>query len=907
MFDNASYNEIQQKESKIRYSQNSLNSTQNSDLDYNLYCYSQGYQNKEKGFWRGVLRNKNIDFALRFNKEWNKRIELEDELSVSETQSQMSSLETDVISFVNESDIGWDKNLFENFKKKQTGIKKQKNKEWLFSNGVKRAKPAIELRTQNYKQFEENEINKKLKKEKEKEKETSYQNKPELILQSDKYNINRQRNENNIYPKAEYGNIKTQPGEKINMTQYKYDAYQRSPRGKASDKKEIIYGNYSDKINYNKTRSEISYGQNYGISRQKGDESYIKSFVVQDRPNNLERLEVSAERKTKEKKEVKIEPRRNIRLYSNEKKRLVSLDKDGKPLTNTARINVSIEKKKEPRARLNNIARFERSEEKKQKKSIGRKVQPRINERIPSVKKRKITLDKDGKPLPNTSRKNIDTSTKKKPRERLENRARLEISAERKEKKIIRREVSPRKNVRIKSVKKKKLSLDKDGKPLPNTKRINVDTSSKKKPRERLENRARLEISAERKEKKIIRREVSPRKNVRIKSVKKKKLSLDKDGKPLPNTKRINIDTSSKKKAPKERLKNTSRKEVSVKSKSKEKIGRKISPRKNYRIQSPRKRKTSVDSEGNPISNVNRLNVNIENGEVKYARLEDFDKYEDKTNPRYKVFTQTSSKYEYKKPITENSSINTPIKKQEYNKKDIINQSQNILPGQTTIKTSTEAGKAFFANRYQRIKKGDIITRESFTDYKTFKNNEAQKTQQKISNQYSYTNLGLNSSKLNTNDTNISYKIKQQTQGQYQKPIEKIDNKNLYEYIPETQKNKYTASNNLNKNDRTSTKRNSRYQETQVTEQAKNRSSVSYNKYGSSSNGMAYFKLQFLTTKQVVEKFWESIDNGELSISMFDPQKNSSKLSNYLSPEKSGYSKLNNKIQNTDIKMKGNK
>ena len=841
MFDNASYNEIQQKESKIRYSQNSLNSTQNSDFDYNLYCYSQGYQNKEKGFWRGVLRNKNIDFALRFNKEWNKRIELEDELSVSETQSQMSSLETDVISFVNESDIGWDKNLFENFKKKQTGIKKQKNKEWLFSNGVKRAKPAIELRTQNYKQFEENEINKKLKKEK--EKETSYQNKPELILQSDKYNINRQRNENNIYLKAQYDNIKTQPGEKINMTQYKYDAYQRSPRGKASDNKEIIYGNYSDKINYGKTRNEISYGQNYGISKQKGDESYIKSFVVQDRPNNLERLEVSAERKTKEKKEVKIEPRRNIRLYSNEKKRLVSLDKDGKPLTNTARINVSTEKKKGPRVRLNNIARFERSEEKKQKKSIGRKVEPRINERIPSVKKRKITLDKDGKPLANTSRKNIDTSTKK-------------------------------------------------------------------KPRERLENRARSEISAERKEKKIIGREISPRRNIRIKSVKKKKLSLDKDGKPLPNTKRINIDTSSKKNAPKERLKNTSRKEVSVKSKSKEKIGRKISPRKNYKIQSPRKRNISVDSEGNPISNVNRLNVNIENGQIKYARLEDFDKYEDKTNPRYKVFTQTSSKYEYKKPITENSSINTPIKKQEYNKKDIINQSQNILPGQTTIKTSTEAGKAFFANRYQRIKKGDIITRESFTDYKTFKNNEAQKTQQKISNQYSYTNLGLNSSKLNTNDTNISYKIKQQTQGQYQKPIEKIDNKNLYEYIPETQKNKYTASNNLNKNDRTSTKRNSRYQETQVSEQAKNRSSVSYNKYGSSSNGMAYFKLQFLTTKQVVEKFWESIDNGELSISMFDPQKNSSKLSNYLSPEKNGYSKLNNKIQNTDIKinqMKGNK
>ena len=165
-------------------SQNSLNSTQNSDLDYNYYCYSQGYKNKEKGFWRGVLSNKNIDFALRFNKEWNKRIELEDELSFSDNQSQISNVETDIISFVNENEIGWDKNLYENFKKKQTGVKKSKNKEWLFSNGVKRSKVGVELKTQNYKQFTENEINKKLKKEK--EKDISYQNKPELILKNNK-------------------------------------------------------------------------------------------------------------------------------------------------------------------------------------------------------------------------------------------------------------------------------------------------------------------------------------------------------------------------------------------------------------------------------------------------------------------------------------------------------------------------------------------------------------------------------------------------------------------------------------------------------------------------------------------------------------------------------------------------
>ena len=58
-------------------------------------------------------------------------------------------------------------------------------------------------------------------------------------------------------------------------------------------------------------------------------------------------------------------------------------------------------------------------------------------------------------------------------------------------------------------------------------------------------------------------------------------------------------------------------------------------------------------------------------------------------------------------------------------------------------------------------------------------------------------------------------------------------------------------------------------------------------------NSMAYFKCKFLTTKQVCEKFWKSIDSGELSSSMFDSNKVSarnsgtaSKLSNFLSPEK---------------------
>ena len=66
---------------------------------------------------------------------------------------------------------------------------------------------------------------------------------------------------------------------------------------------------------------------------------------------------------------------------------------------------------------------------------------------------------------------------------------------------------------------------------------------------------------------------------------------------------------------------------------------------------------------------------------------------------------------------------------------------------------------------------------------------------------------------------------------------------------------------------------------------------------------MAYFKLQFVTTKQVVDKFWKSIDNGELSISMFMNQRNSSKLSNYVSPAKNKMNKINSSIENVNRKI----
>jgi hypothetical protein len=84
--------------------------------------------------------------------------------------------------------------------------------------------------------------------------------------------------------------------------------------------------------------------------------------------------------------------------------------------------------------------------------------------------------------------------------------------------------------------------------------------------------------------------------------------------------------------------------------------------------------------------------------------------------------------------------------------------------------------------------------------------------------------------------------------------------------------------------------------------------SIQNNKYGvvispSQKGNMAFFKLQFLTTKEVCEKFWKSIDDGELSASMFEFNRNSdtsSKLSNFLSPEKNRESRITMSNDNTD-------
>ena len=909
MFDNVKANLTTKNTPIVRYSLTSANSTQNSDLDYNLYCFSQGYQNREKGFWRGVLRNKNIDFALRLNKEWNRKIELEDDVSFTDTQSEISSLETDLISHVNEAEIGWDKNLFQNFKKQQAGTKKYKNKEWKLSNGVKRNQ--VELRTLNYKQFEENERNKKLKKvEKVTDNNLNYKN--NIILNDNRYQLSDKTK-------------KYESGENI----YSYNRneqagiYQYGKQGKGfaaytsgKKTKNNIYqkNNVSENKYYGAKRQEIAFGQNYNRDR-KGNDLHVEAFTLDDRPNNLGRLEVSVERKKKEKIERKPEDRIYVRLCS-------------------------------------------------------------------SKKKKKPILDEKGQPIPNTSRINIDTSKKKEKKERLENRSRLEVSVERKKKEKIHRKSRSRTHERLCSSKKRKgPALDKNGQPIPNTSRININTSKKKEPKERLENRSRLEVSVERKKKKV-QRKTKSRSHSRIQSSTKRKLSVDSEGNPLSNTRRLDVDTS-KKKEKKERLPNTSRLEVSAE-KKKQKAEIKTRPRRHSRISSsPRKRKISYDEEGKPITNVNRLRVGIQYGRVKYAQIEDFDKYEDKNNPRYQTFKKETNIYEYYKPT---QSMKTPIKKQEYKKQGII---QNQLP----LKKYTEAGTAFFKGKYQyeRIKKDDKkVETTNYSDYKTNINHKKPTVQD-----YSYKNLrySFNSSISNTFSTNVSdkhnrfekdisytnlldrnyphkkdlttkknyYDIeeneiktyesnrasnrakglsenkkldfskyykkciteKKKQKTQYPKPIDNINGYEIYEYNPVPRSDKYIKKSDNRNNKNGLSKDYSKYNiisnklnknptkselsgETRSSDNKRSSSSAPYNRFSFIKNTTPNFKLQFLTTKQVCEKFWNSINNGEISISMFDPMRKSttSKLIEIVSPEKLRQSQITLSNDNTNYTNK---
>ena len=167
----------------------------------------------------------------------------------------------------------------------------------------------------------------------------------------------------------------------------------------------------------------------------------------------------------------------------------------------------------------------------------------------------------------------------------------------------------------------------------------------------------------------------------------------------------------------------------------------------------------------------------------------------------------------------------------------------------------------------------------------------------------------------------ITEKKKQQTQ--YPKPIDNINGYEIYEYNPVPRSDKYIKKSDNRNNKNGLSKDYSKYNiisnklnknptkselsgETRYSDNKRSSSSAPYNRFSFIKNTTPNFKLQFLTTKQVCEKFWNSINNGEISISMFDPMRKSttSKLIEIVSPEKLRLSQITLSNDNTNYTNK---
>ena len=405
------------KSNNFRYSQSSLNSNENSEIDYNLYCFSQGYKNREKGYWRGVLRSKNIDFDLRFNKEWNRRIELEDDdlektlYSLNKSELKFPSLDkssNEYISFVNDNEIGWDSGRFQNFKKiqLQAGVKKQKNKEWLLSNGIKRGTVGVELRTQNYKQFEASEKNKELKKtilsNKTKPQEENIQYPSGQIYEyagnkwtADKLqkSLNTASDTLNTYNTlSSSANAKDQRG-----------AYTRSSQGKRIEPNFIGQSITSDSTSKN-IKTENNYDQ---YKRQKFDKSISSANIEKEKGYDINKSRKGIQTKSQAQSQTGKYGKINLnQSYNyNIKGKEYGYDKpisygtnyslnkkDRKEFKYGQKETDVIVKKTSYLNRPENLGRMEISVEKEKKEKPERKPRSRSNERLIGSKKKKNKL-----------------------------------------------------------------------------------------------------------------------------------------------------------------------------------------------------------------------------------------------------------------------------------------------------------------------------------------------------------------------------------------------------------------------------------------------------------------------------------------------------------------------------------
>ena len=574
-------------------------------------------------------------------------------------------------------------------------------------------------------------------------------------------------------------------------------------------------------------------------------------------------------------------------------------------------------KKKEKRERLENRKSIEISVGKKEKKP-SKEVKPRRHSKIHSSKKRKSLVDEYGKPIANTSRINIDTSSKKEKKERLENRKSIEISVGKK-KKQEGRKTSSRRHSRIESGKKKRMqSYDEDGNLITNVSRLRVGIEKGKVIYAQKEDFDKYED-------KNHQRHQAFNTNIDIKS-------------------KYQMTTPTKKQDKKQEIKTSYTKVQNVyqypqKSQKEETIIH----RRQYTL--PGQVSATKTSEAGSAFFTNKYQYqkikkddkNIMQPKSDYKSTTHIDK-----DSKTKTYgSSATSKYQQSSYIS-TSKLNTDVS-------NVSTGKYNKFDGKR-IETTKDN---IFGQSIQQIKKRDysynkdLVTKRSDKDKdKGMKTPLVQKQTKTTKTLSENKEKKLDFSKYYKSYKTETKETKENNRYNYpqSKPVGKVDNKDIYEYYPMPQSSsiktttsvktnvsdkkgvaidlgKYNIAGkfNLNKSISSSKKDTEKerdkyklsigYQssdfseETATTKYKRNKSTLPSNKLTS----MAYFKLQFLTTKQVCEKFWNQIDNGELSISMFDQRTsgNSLKLSKFLSPEKNRKSKISNiSNENTEMSFK---
>ena len=371
----------------LRFSKSSFNnSTQNQELDYNIYCYSQGYKNKEKGYWRGVLRGKNADNDLRNNKEWNRPIDFEDD-EIEKTH--YSTIKSDLLfsingkypkeylNLINNSESAWDSEKFKNFQKyqKQKGITKENDKEWILSNGIKRNKLIGDNKTQNYNQFSDKsktniEIN-----QYEKEERTSKYN------HEYGYNIEKRKKNEDKEKNTGLGIYKTQ---QISVSIKNDDDNSKKSNAQIDKSAKITITQSND---WNKKKAPIGLKKtngfigirSYGIDNKLQEKKEFKFGQFIDQTNNLNKKKVTQQAKNASKFDLSIN-NNETKVNRNEK-----YDRKVKPISNNIdRINISKENKNSEIIykydKSSNIGKFDSSID-KQKRNPSNNSQNEINKR----------------------------------------------------------------------------------------------------------------------------------------------------------------------------------------------------------------------------------------------------------------------------------------------------------------------------------------------------------------------------------------------------------------------------------------------------------------------------------------------------------------------------------------------